>query len=948
MKLTVVCWLMIPGFDGAFYVYNHIVHPCLYVDMQTIINWLKKQLEFYLKDDFLAEADKYVKAHGPEALEKLIASESKGRVLQKDIKPVQLMEEKEIAAVKAIPETEPNASQTQAKMFTVACPEIKEKSCWVLPEIPSDKQVQKEWTCALCQVTTTCEQNLKMHLEGRRHKAACEELIKAKNQPSKAKVSPASAVEDSKKEPEKCASSCSSPASQKKQQPFKVQVSAASVAKNSDVSKNDAEKCATSNGTHISSEVVDLPTGISDGNKADLPNEEPNKFLANNTTGNRLQHKENVQDQQQIGTKHAGDKNPQFQCTICNISCARSEDLNCHRSGKKHKAKVSATSVAKNSDVSKNDAEKCAASNGTHIPSKAVDLTTGISNGNKPDLPNEEPNRFLANNMAGNQLKHKENVQDQQQIGKIHAGDNNPQFRCTICHISCTRLEDMNCHLSGKKHLAKVSAASVAKNSDVSKNDAEKCATSNGTHISSEVVDLPTGISDGNEADLPNEEPNKFLANNTTGNRLHHKENVQDQQQIGTKHAGDKNPQFQCTICNISCARSEDLNCHHSGKKHKAKVSAALAKVSATSVAKKSDVTKNDAEKCATSNSTHISTKAVDLTTGISNGNKPDLPNEEQNRFLANNMAGNQLKHKENVQDQQQIGKIHAGDNNPQFQCIICNISCTGLENLNCHLSGKKHLAKVSAASVAKNTDVSKNNAEKCASSNGTHISSKAVDLTTGISNGNKPNLPNEETNKFLANNMTGYWLQVQHKENVPDQQQIGTKHARDENPQFQCTICNISCSHSEDLNCHLSGKKHLAKVSAASVAKNSDVSKYDAEKCATSNGTHISSKAVDLTTGVSNGTKHDLPNEEPNKLLPNNMAGNQLKHEDKENVQDQQQIGKKHAGDQNPQFQCTICNVSCTRSEDLNCHLWGKKHLAQIQALNSLGQGENLLESLW
>ncbi|OMO63464.1 Zinc finger, U1-type [Corchorus olitorius] len=544
MKLTVVCWLMIPGFDGAFYVYNHIVHPCLYLDMQTIINWLKKQLEFFLKDDFLAEADKYVKAHGPEALEKLIASESKGRVLQKDIKPVQLMEEKEIAAVKAIPETEPNASQTQAKMFTVACPVIKEKSCWVLPEIPSDKQVQKEWTCALCQVTTTCEQNLKMHLEGRRHKAACEELIKAKNQPSKAKVSPASAVEDSKKEPEKCASSCSSPASQKKQQPSKVQVSAASVAKNSDVSKNDAEKCAASNGTHIPSKAVDLTTGISNGNKPDVPNEDSNRFLANNMVGNQLKIKENVQDQQQIEKKHAGDMNPQFRCTICHINCTRLEDMNCHLSGKKHLAKVSAASVAKNSDVSKNDAEKWATSNGTHISSKVVDLPTGISDGNKADLPNEEPNKFLANNTTGNQLQHKEIVQDQQQIGTKHAGDKNPQFQCTICNISCARSEDLNCHLSGKKHLAKVSAASVAKKSDVTKNDAEKCATSNSTHISTKAVDLTTGISNGNKPDLPNEEQNRFLANNMAGDQLNTRKMYKTSSRLGRNMLGMRIPNF--------------------------------------------------------------------------------------------------------------------------------------------------------------------------------------------------------------------------------------------------------------------------------------------------------------------------------------------------------------------------------------------------------------------
>lgn len=75
MKLTLVGWLMIPRFDGALYVYDNFVHPCLYVDMQTIINWFRKQQEFFLNDNFLAEADKYVKANGPEALEKLIPTE---------------------------------------------------------------------------------------------------------------------------------------------------------------------------------------------------------------------------------------------------------------------------------------------------------------------------------------------------------------------------------------------------------------------------------------------------------------------------------------------------------------------------------------------------------------------------------------------------------------------------------------------------------------------------------------------------------------------------------------------------------------------------------------------------------------------------------------------------------------------------------------------------------
>ncbi|KAK3185210.1 hypothetical protein Dsin_032496 [Dipteronia sinensis] len=41
-------------------------------------------------------------------------------------------------------------------------------------EIPVPKQVQKEWTCAICQLTTHCETTLNSHLQGKRHKAACE------------------------------------------------------------------------------------------------------------------------------------------------------------------------------------------------------------------------------------------------------------------------------------------------------------------------------------------------------------------------------------------------------------------------------------------------------------------------------------------------------------------------------------------------------------------------------------------------------------------------------------------------------------------------------------------------------------------------------------------------------------------------------------------------------
>ncbi|XVE49446.1 hypothetical protein DITRI_Ditri01bG0083200 [Diplodiscus trichospermus] len=322
MKLTIVCWVMIPNFDGAFYVYNHFVHPFLYIDLETIMYWSKKQQEFVLKDDFLAEADKYAEAHGPEALEKLIASKGTERsILQKDIKPLQLTEKREVAPVNLIPETEPNAAQTVNNIIV----EVKGEAGCHSPEIPADKQVQKEWTCAMCQVTTTSEKTLNSHLQGRRHRNACEALMKAKNQPSKGKVSSASVVRAKhsdlpREEHQKHASSRSAQASQMKQQ--------SSVAKNNDL---------PSNNTSTSSNAVNPKSGTS---KSYLPEEEPKKSLPNNMAGNNLKAGENVQGQQQFKKKNAETKIPQFRCSICNISCGRSEDLNCHLWGKKHLAQI--------------------------------------------------------------------------------------------------------------------------------------------------------------------------------------------------------------------------------------------------------------------------------------------------------------------------------------------------------------------------------------------------------------------------------------------------------------------------------------------------------------------------------------------------------------------------------------------------------------------------------
>ncbi|MBA0711939.1 hypothetical protein Golax_011069 [Gossypium laxum] len=311
MKLTIVCWMMIPHFDGAFYVYNHFVHPCLYLDLPTIINWFKKQKDLFLKDNFLVEvADDCMKAHGPtEVQEKLIANEPKGTetsILQKGIKPVQITEKWEVAP---IPKTDPNVIQT-VNNTTVTLPETVGEVGPDLPEIPSDKQVQKEWTCAMCQVTTSSEKTLNIHLQGRKHK---NNLMQANNQPCKGKAGLASKVKQSEVSRKEFREKGS-----KKHEPPKGQISASSA--------------ACSNAVNPKAEM----------SKSNLPKEEPKKAIpTTNMVGNHVKSSENVQgQQQQVWKEHGKTKIPQFRCTICNITCGRSEDLNSHLWGRKHLANI--------------------------------------------------------------------------------------------------------------------------------------------------------------------------------------------------------------------------------------------------------------------------------------------------------------------------------------------------------------------------------------------------------------------------------------------------------------------------------------------------------------------------------------------------------------------------------------------------------------------------------
>ncbi|CAA0820839.1 Protein kinase 2A- chloroplastic [Striga hermonthica] len=74
IKLIFTCWLVIPYFSGAAYVYEQYVRPYLVTRQKTVNIWYvpRKKDMFSKPDDILTAAEKYIQENGPEAFEKMI------------------------------------------------------------------------------------------------------------------------------------------------------------------------------------------------------------------------------------------------------------------------------------------------------------------------------------------------------------------------------------------------------------------------------------------------------------------------------------------------------------------------------------------------------------------------------------------------------------------------------------------------------------------------------------------------------------------------------------------------------------------------------------------------------------------------------------------------------------------------------------------------------------
>ncbi|KAL4615181.1 hypothetical protein ACB092_07G105600 [Castanea dentata] len=288
IKLMIVCWLVVPHFDGAIYVYNHFIHPCLSMNPLVVIDEFNKWKEFLFKrENFLAQAERYINKNGPEALEELIATKSNSKeasIVQKDNKSMEVIEKKEVPTAK----TENRTSATEEET-AVAVATVRE-----LPDIPMPKELRKEWTCDICQLTVFSEKNLNLHLQGKKHKTT--EALKAKNQPNIVPASTTKKTEQPVEEPQKTVST----------KEWKQRTT----------TNNEGEKHA-----HSMSILASTAKEFVQPSK-----EEHEKRVS--MSNSALEQKNEA-----VSEKY-------YRCNICNTNCTGENDLASHYYGRKHKARI--------------------------------------------------------------------------------------------------------------------------------------------------------------------------------------------------------------------------------------------------------------------------------------------------------------------------------------------------------------------------------------------------------------------------------------------------------------------------------------------------------------------------------------------------------------------------------------------------------------------------------
>ncbi|XP_059446736.1 uncharacterized protein LOC132178307 isoform X2 [Corylus avellana] len=615
IKLMIICMLVIPYFDGSFYVYNHLVRPYLSINPQVIVDAFNKLMVLlHKRDHFLAEAEKYIKENGPEALEKLIANELKTRkpnvdveeikaieatekkevershskvpdTVQKDNEALIVIEKKEVPEAKGMVVAEPSLHQTHNKTSTtieIKGPDVAVAAAIELPDIHMSKDVQKEWTCAICEFTTKSEITLNIHLETKKHKANFEAL-KAKNQPN---IAPASTAKKTCQPIEK---------------PQKIESTnglKGSTITNHEEKEHGQPKSVSSSTARES----DQPTKV----VPHLVVAEPSLHQTDNKTSTTMEIKGPdvaVAAAVELPDIHMSKEvQKEWTCAICQLTTNSEKTLNIHLEGKKHKANFEAlkaksqpniapASTAKKTCLPTEKSQKIESTDGlkgstiTNHEGKEQGQPKSVSSSTAresdqptkvvPHLVVAEPSLHQIDNKTPTTIEIKGPnvaVAAAIELPDIHMSKEvQKEWTCAICQFTTKSEKTLNIHLEGKKHKANFEAlkaknqpniapASTAKKNCQPTEKPQKIESTNGlkgstiTNHEGKKQGQPKSVSSSTakESDLPAK--------------------VVPEKNAKNEAIDVKNSTFRCNICNISCTAEVNFASHLNGKKHLARV----------------------------------------------------------------------------------------------------------------------------------------------------------------------------------------------------------------------------------------------------------------------------------------------------------------------------------------------------------------------------------------
>ncbi|KAA8536379.1 hypothetical protein F0562_028857 [Nyssa sinensis] len=484
LKLMATCWLVIPHFDGAYHVYELLVRPCFLVNPQDVINMFNEPKEgLSLKqEDFLTVAERYLNENGAEALEKLIASKSKGAKPNHDVEVIkaEANTEKKVEAsaiqmdcrdtravgkglkfgdlnvaqehIKAVEPAEKNAAAAGKSVgkglkfedLNVAQEHIKAVE-------PAEKNLAAAANQMDCRDTRAVGKGLKFEdlNVAQEHIKAVEpaekNLAAAANQmdcrDTRAvgkglKFEDLNVAQEHIKAMEPAEKNAAAAANQMDCRDTRavgkgLKFEDLNVAQEHIKAMEPAEK----NAAAAANQVKHAGPNLGQAEKTTAAAVEIKEMRAESAPGRENNPPETTSQKVQ----------KEWACAICQVKMKSEIILNSHLEGKKHKAKCEELKASKQTEKNKGSSSS-AANKSVHV--------------------NQEPQKRVSGNVPNHNetKKKKEKVQgagtseqgNQKNVKKTNAWMNQSKLWCTICNVRCPGEIDMASHLNGKKHLARI------------------------------------------------------------------------------------------------------------------------------------------------------------------------------------------------------------------------------------------------------------------------------------------------------------------------------------------------------------------------------------------------------------------------------------------------------------------------------------------------------------